>query len=234
MDGNYGWEGILSRRGQLGPVPAPMTKPSLAKPAALPTLPGPVEDEDMTPKGLQQLMFDEGTELKVYKDTKGIPTIGVGFNLEEPANKELFETVTGMSVDDAIAGKPISKDHAHELLTHTVQRAETDAQSLVSPERWQMLDDKQRDAVTNFVFNVGLPVASTFKNTFKYINNGNGENAADNIRNSRYYKQVGARGERVAKAIESISNKAPPMDVLEGDDGKFYRMINGKPVQVND
>lgn len=160
------------------------------------------EDFDMTPAGLRRLADDEGTELSVYKDTKGIDTIGVGFNLEEPANQSIFEKIAGFSVDEARKGRAITRDVAHKLLDVTVRQAETDAKSLV--KNWDKLSEEQRDAITNFVFNVGKTTASKFKDTFAAINRGDGPAAAQGLRRSLYAKQVGKRAQRVADIVATI------------------------------
>ncbi len=61
-----------------------------------------------------------------------------------------------------------------------------------------------QDAITNFVFNVGLRTAGKFVNTFAAIKRRDGAAAASGIRNSRYYQQVGKRGERIAQALERL------------------------------
>jgi lysozyme len=160
------------------------------------------EESPVTPEGKKQLKTDEGLRLGVYKDTKGIDTIGIGFNLEEPANAETFKSVTGFSVTEARAGKKITNEHADALLDLTVKSAEADARKLVPA--FDKHDPSVQDAITNFVFNLGLPKAAEFKNTLAAINRGDGRAAAAGIRRSRYYQQVGARGERVASAIEKL------------------------------
>lgn len=168
------------------PAPAPTTQP----------------ETEMTPQGMSRLTLDEGEKLKVYKDTKGIDTIGVGFNLQEPANRATFERVVGFSVEEARAGRQITRPQSRALLEVTVKAAEQDARSLV-PE-YDQLPPVAQDALVNFVFNVGKTTAGTFKNTLAAIRRGDGKAAADGLRKSAYYKQVGARGERVAQALEKI------------------------------
>ena len=166
----------------------------------------PDQEEEVTPEGLNRLILDESSgkdHLKAYKDSKGIFTIGHGFNLEEPANAELFKKVTGFAAEEAIKGKQITVEQQEALLGHTTDVAEADVKKLVPS--FDKLKPEQQDALTNFVFNVGLTTALKFKNTFAAINRGDGKAAANGIRNSAYYRQVGARAERVAKVIETIS-----------------------------
>ena len=160
------------------------------------------QEQDVTPKGKEQLKVDEGNRLKVYKDSLGIDTIGVGFNLQEPANKEVFKKVTGMTVEEAKKGKAITQEQSDLLLEHTVGNSEKEVRGLV--KNFENLTPDQQDALTNFVFNVGINTAKTFKNTLAAVERGDGKAAAEGIRKSKYYKQVGARGERIAKTLETI------------------------------
>lgn len=168
------------------------------------------EVADVTPQGYGRLVLDEGERLKVYKDTKGIETIGVGFNLREPSNRQLFEQVAGFSADEAISGRQISRTVSRKLLEVTAARAEADVRSMVPS--FDSYPAPVRDALVNFMFNVGKTTAGQFKNTFAAINRGDGKAAADGLRKSAYYKQVGARGERVALALEQLG-KAPATTV---------------------
>lgn len=183
------------------PPVAPIIKPTDG-PTARAMMSAFTVEDDMTPEGKKQLISDEGLRLKVYKDTKGIDTIGIGFNLEEPANAETFKSVTGFSMSEARAGKVITNEHADALLDVTVKSAEADARKLVPS--FDSHDPAVQDAITNFVFNLGLPKAQGFKNTLAAINRGDGKAAAAGIRRSAYYRQVGKRGERVASAIEKL------------------------------
>ncbi len=206
-------QSVIPGIGSLGPVLGGANSPfamirRLTTAQQIPLKPNQQDEEiDMTPAGLRRLADDEGIELSVYKDTKGIDTIGVGFNLEEPANQELFKKVTGFSTDEARAGKAITREQAHKLLDHTVAVAQEDAQSLV--KNWDKLSPEQQDAITNFVFNVGKSTAMKFKDTFAAINRGDGPAAAQGLRRSLYAKQVGKRAQRVADIVATIQPEPP-------------------------
>ena len=159
----------------------------------------------MTPAGKHRLIMDESSGrdfLTAYKDSRGISTIGHGFNLEEPSNASVFKEITGYTVKQARDGKiSITKEHQEKLLDHSITVAEKDARQMV-PDFDQLSPAKQ-DAIVNFLFNVGLTTARKFKNTFAAINSGDWERAAKGIRTSLYAKQVGDRAERIAAALEA-------------------------------
>jgi GH24 family phage-related lysozyme (muramidase) len=61
------------------------------------------------------ITHEEGLRTTMYEDTKGIPTIGIGFNLQRPDAKEKIEGL-GYDYDKVLKGEmPISKLHAEQL-----------------------------------------------------------------------------------------------------------------------
>jgi GH24 family phage-related lysozyme (muramidase) len=70
----------------------------------------------------------EGYRTKVYKDTKGIATIGYGFNLEDQANRRLAKRVLGWDdreYSKVLSGnRSISKQEAQTLFDAAVAEAE--------------------------------------------------------------------------------------------------------------
>lgn len=188
----------------------PPFKPADEQPPVTP----PIEIASMTPEGLDRLRKDEGDKLIVYKDTKKKDTIGVGFNLEAPENRELFESVTGFSVEEARKGKPITPEQSAQLLALTVERAEAEARKLV--RNWEKLEPAQRDALVNFTFNLGLKKAKGFKDTLAAIERGDGKAAAREVLNSRYAKQVGERAKRVSRLLATISKEQAADFVTSG------------------
>lgn len=192
----------LFEQGQLAqwynnrPQRAPLAGLTRSAPQATP------QGGNVTPTGLKRLTLDEGERLKVYKDTKGIDTIGVGFNLEEPSNRAIFESVTGMTVEQARQGAPITKKHSQELLALTVQGARRDAEQWIP--NLASYPENVQDAITNFMFNVGLTTASDFKATRAAILRRDGEAAAKQLLASRYAQQVGKRANRVAAELRTL------------------------------
>jgi len=129
---------------------------------------------------LQQLPVDEGIRYKPYKDTVGKLTIGVGRNLDDrglrPAEVEL-------------------------MLSNDIEEAETIAKKLVP--NYEALSEPRKAVLINMAFNLGETRLAGFKNTLAFINRGDYVSAAKNMRDSLWYKQVGARAERLAKVMEN-------------------------------
>lgn len=60
-------------------------------------------DESMIEQARADLISHEGRNLRVYRDDKGIKTIGVGFNLMQPGAREICEAV-GANYDALLNG----------------------------------------------------------------------------------------------------------------------------------
>lgn len=134
------------------------------------------EDRD---KLTLQLMRAEGVRLKPYADTVGKITIGCGRNLTDCG---------------------ISADEADFLLQNDIDRTIKDC--LTFP--WFVTMDAIRQrAVVDLVFNMGLSVFKTFKNTIAALAVQDYPKAAAHLRKSQWYGQVKTRGPRVVGMIET-------------------------------
>ena len=124
-----------------------------------------------------QLEVDEGRKNFMYRDTKGILTIGIGHNLQKPIS------------DRAI--RVIFEDDMHD--------AENDARKLV--HNFDTLSDPRKAVVVNMSFNLGFERLSLFHDTLAAINEGRFEDAAKGMLDSAWANQVGDRAKRLADAM---------------------------------
>lgn len=135
----------------------------------------------------------EGLRLKPYKDSKGIWTIGVGHNIE--ADKVMLKKL------DYLKKHGITKDYALSLLK--VDIAEHSKKLILAIKWIEKLDNARSLALLDMAFNMGIKGLQTFKFTLKLIQIGSYNIAANNIRKSKYAKDVGIRAEENAKIIET-------------------------------
>ena len=127
----------------------------------------------------EQLKTHEGLRLRMYKDTKGIATIGYGFNLE--AND-----IPVQMAEDLFSLK--YEEHKKEL---------TDKIPWV-----KNLDQVRQGVLYNMAYNMGVPKLMGFKNTLKAVQEGRWSDAAWGMRGSLWYKQVGKRAETLTNQME--------------------------------
>lgn len=128
----------------------------------------------------EQLLRDEGVRLKVYKDSVGKLTIGVGRNLED---------------------RGISLAEAEAMLDHDIQEFTA---AVVADLPWsRTLDEARRGALVNIAFNVGVAGLLGFKKALAAMEQGDYYTAAAHFMDSKWAHQVGIRAERLAEQIRS-------------------------------
>ena len=132
-----------------------------------------------------QLRLHEGVEHKPYKCTAGYLTIGVGRNIEE---------------------RGLSDDEIDYILNNDVDIA---ASELASTFDWFAgLDDVRMRVVVDMVFNLGMPRFKQFQNMLAAIEAQDWPEAAAQMMDSRWAKQVGARAERLRDMMETGEDSA--------------------------
>jgi lysozyme len=126
-----------------------------------------------------QLRRDEGTRLRLYQDTVGKWTIGVGRNLSDVG---------------------ISQDESDLMLANDIKAA---IASLESAFPWiTVLDDVRLGAVLNMTFNMGIGGVAEFKDFLGKLQSGDYAGAAQAMLHSEWATQVGARAQRLSIQIE--------------------------------
>jgi lysozyme len=117
---------------------------------------------EMSEHGLGLLQKWEGFELKVYKDSAGLPTIGVGHLLTRS------ELTSGKIVIDGVPvqySAGLTNQQALDLLGQDVKPAERAVNTGVKVT----INQNQFDALVSFTFNVGV-AAFTSSTLLKVLN----------------------------------------------------------------
>lgn len=125
------------------------------------------------------LIRHEGLRLKPYRDTKGKLTIGVGRNLDDVG---------------------ITREEALLLLQNDLARVR---QKVERAFPWfSSLNPVRKNVVLNMVFNLGLPRFRGFTKTIAAITAKDWEEAAREMLESRWAKQVGRRAQELAAMMK--------------------------------
>jgi len=128
-----------------------------------------------------ELIRDEGLRLSAYRDSLGYLTIGVGHLI---GKGETFTTLT--------------HPQAMELLDQDIAIAERRLTNIFPS--WRSLDEVRQMGFLNLTFNLGYKLAD-FKRFLHSAKSEDWEKAADQLMQSRWYKQVKSRGPRIVHAI---------------------------------
>lgn len=143
----------------------------------------------------------EGSKAFKYLDSRGIPTIGVGFNLNRGDAAVQLKKV-GANPDKVKAGKsPLTQDQINALLFTDLKQAKANAQDLVP--NLSNLPTKVQGVLTEMVFNLGKTGLSEFKNFLTHIQRKDFDAASEEMLRSTWAKQVGDRAKTLAEIVRS-------------------------------
>ena len=142
----------------------------------------------------KELERDEGVKYEVYHDHLGYPTFGIGHLITD---------------DDPECGASIGT----EVDSNRVQEAfETDVETVLSDcERlyvqFEHLPEEVKLIIANMMFNMGYTRLSKFKGMKRCVDARDWEWAADEMVDSKWYKQVSRRADRLVVRMRSVGEK---------------------------
>ena len=139
-----------------------------------------------------QLEYDEGCEYEVYLDHLGLPTFGIGHLVTE--NDEEY----GCEVGTAVA-----EDRVREVFEDDIQITIDECMRLY--DNWTDLPDEVQLIIANMMFNMGRPRLSGFKKFNAAIANKEWEEASEEMIDSKWYRQVTSRAERLVKRMRNVA-----------------------------
>lgn len=138
--------------------------------------------------------LNEGYYKCVYKDPVGIPTVGVGFNLQKFGAKEEIESV-GANYNAVLNGSQCLDDSQIErLFDHDMDSAVSCASSWLS--NWNELGSSPQSAVADMAFNLGCAGLHEFVSLKSALEEKDYSKAAEDMKASLWCRQVGSRCSR--------------------------------------
>ena len=119
-------------------------------------------------------------EYRVYEDTQGILTIGVGRNLED---------------------RGLSEDEVDYLLNNDIKICVEELKR--SFDWYDDLDDIRKRVLVDMMFNLGMPRLKGFVKMLEAIESGAWGAAAEEMLDSTWARQVGSRADRLSEMMET-------------------------------
>lgn len=130
----------------------------------------------------EELIEEEGLSLSCYKDSLGYYTIGVGHLLSSPC-------------DD------ITLEYAGKLLAEDIKIARDDLMRNV-PCFCSLCEERQY-VLISMCFNLGIKRLLGFKKMLLALENKNYQVASAEMKDSKWYKQVKRRGEKLCRIMQN-------------------------------
>jgi len=166
--------------------------------------------DDWLAECARRISISEGVRLARYADSFGIPTVGVGYNLQRGTGP-LCAIGIGPSQAQAICdgNAQITEDQALALLRNDLAASVNGAKDSVPDGLFDSMTDARRFVITDLVYNLGAGMWTSFQSTRGRIaaaqqaKNNNKPNAHDlfiaageALASSAYYQQTGNRAKR--------------------------------------
>jgi lysozyme len=140
----------------------------------------------------EQLKIDEGVVNEIYLDHLGYPTFGVGHLVLESDPEH------GQEV-----GTPVDEDRVKECFEKDLDTAISECVALYG-EGFNDWPDEVQQVVVNMMFNMGRTRLGGFKNFRAALEESDWERAGKEGRDSKWYRQVTNRAERLMERLEQV------------------------------
>ena len=140
----------------------------------------------------KQLEIDEGVKYEIYFDHLGYPTFGIGHLVIES------DPENGQAV-----GTSVSEDRVAEAFDEDIKSVLRDC-NILYPD-FDDLPEEAQQIIANMMFNLGRPRLSKFAGMKRGVDAKDWDVAADEMVDSRWYRQVGARAERLVNRMRDVN-----------------------------
>lgn len=139
----------------------------------------------------EELKTDEGVKYEVYLDHLGLPTCGIGHLIKDTDPEQGLEV-----------GTAISEERVNELFDEDIQVTLQECRYLY--EDFDDLPEEAQRIIANMMFNLGRPRLSRFLKMKQHVDNRDFISASEEMKNSKWYRQVTNRAERLCQRMKDI------------------------------
>ena len=144
-----------------------------------------------TDKLREQLKIDEGCIYEIYNDHLGYATFGIGHLVRES------DPENGSPV-----GTKVSEDRVANAFDDDIETVLSDCNKLY-PD-FEDLPEEAQQIIANMMFNLGYPRLSKFRGMKAGVDAKDWNKAADEMVDSRWYKQVTNRAQRLVDRMRNV------------------------------
>jgi lysozyme len=140
----------------------------------------------------ETLKVDEGVKNEIYLDHLGLPTCGIGHLITEDDPEHGLEV--GTHIDD---------ERVNELFDQDVQVTLNECRLLYND--FDDLPEEAQQIIANMMFNMGRPRLSRFHKMKQAVDGRDWIEAGNQMMDSRWYKQVTTRADRLVRRMQAIT-----------------------------
>ena len=139
----------------------------------------------------EEIKEDEGYKNEIYLDHLSLKTLGVGHLLKETDPE--YDLEVGTHIDDERVNELFEQDI--NVTIDECRKLNYDFDKL--PEEAQLI-------ICNMMFNMGRPRLSRFHKMKRAVENRDWKEASNQMKDSKWYRQVTNRADRLCNRMENI------------------------------
>ena len=142
---------------------------------------------------IESIKVNEGFRANIYQCTAGVDTVGYGFNVNYLEEDEL-------ALNNGVV-EPMTPEVAHKILELKLEKLKA---ALIREFSW--VEQKPvivQEALLEMVYQLGIPKMKSFSQTLIYIKEDNYQQAAINLRKSKWAKQTPKRVENLIRSLQN-------------------------------
>jgi lysozyme len=139
----------------------------------------------------EEIEYDEGSVNEIYLDHLGLATFGIGHLVREEDPEYGWEV-----------GTPVDADRCVEAFNTDIETVLSDCKLLYSD--FDDLPEEAQRIIANMMFNMGRPRLSKFKGMKRGVDARDWNAAADEMVDSKWYRQVTNRADRLVERMRNV------------------------------
>jgi len=152
---------------------------------------------------IERVKKHEGVKFQRYLDSRGIPTVGVGFNLKRKDADEKLKKI-GLNATKVKKGsQKLTPQQVENLLVLDLENALAGARRILGASSTTM-SVPALGVLTEMVFNLGTTGVLKFDSFLKYFKIKKFRKAASEMLKSRWARQVGERAKNLAEILKKL------------------------------
>tara|TARA_R100001510_G_C7478890_1_gene91763 strand:+ start:83 stop:523 length:441 start_codon:yes stop_codon:yes gene_type:complete len=139
----------------------------------------------------EELKIDEGVKYEVYLDHLGLATCGIGHLIKDTDPEH------GLPI-----GAEIPEERVNELFEEDLKITVDECKLIYND--FDDLPEEVQHIIANMMFNMGRPRLSRFHKMKQAVDNRDWQEASVQMKDSRWYKQVTNRAERLCERMRNV------------------------------
>ena len=142
---------------------------------------------------IESIKVNEGFRANIYQCTAGVDTVGYGFNVNYLEEDEL-------ALNNGVV-EPMTPEVAHKILELKLEQPK--AALIREFSRVEQQPIIVQEALLEMAYQLGIPKMKSFSQTLTYIKEDNYQQAAINLRKSKWAKQTPKRVENLIRSLQN-------------------------------